>query len=534
MRGTGMTGATHLLIRGARAWVPGCDPHRPVRRDVLLRDDRILAIGPGEGGPPLDPPPGTQVLDASDKLLIPGLVNAHYHSHDVLAKGRYEDLPLDIWGLYSQPRWFGRRSRAELRARTLLGAMECLRHGITTVQDMCSLVPRDEATLDTILAAYAEVGIRVVFAVAVRDVPGLDTGNFLPPDTPAEAAAIAGGAPGDAREELAFIEAQIRRFSPLPPRLHWALGPSGPQRCTRALLEGIATLSERYDLPVLTHVYESRAQRATARLRYGADGGSLVRHLASVGLLTPRTTLAHAVYIDEAEIGMLARSGAGVVHNPMSNLKLKNGIAPVGAFRRAGLRVALGCDNTSCSDCQNLFQAMKAYALFCTASEPSPAGSPALDAVTAATIGGAMAVGLDGEIGAIVPGMKADLALISLNDFSWMPFNSAARQMVYAETGRGVDTVIVDGRIVLRSGALTTVDETAFRAELAEVMAIANADHAALVPRQALALGPLWAASRDLAALDLGVERLLGRAPGGAAFIPLAPTPEETDADHTS
>ena len=150
----------------------------------------------------------------------------------MLAKGRFEDMPFDVWALHSQPAYWGKRSKAELRARTLLGAMESLRHGTTTIQDMNSLVPQDEETLDIILAAYAEVGIRVVFSIAVRDIAALDIEPFLPPDMPADVAAIVSGKPGDARADLAFVEAQIRRLDPLPPRMHWALSPSGPQRCS--------------------------------------------------------------------------------------------------------------------------------------------------------------------------------------------------------------------------------------------------------------------------------------------------------------
>ena len=166
-------------------------------------------------------------------------------------------MPFDVWALHSQPAYWGKRSKAELRARTLLGAMESLRHGATTIQDMNSLVPQDEETLDIILAAYAEVGIRVVFSIAVRDIAALDIEPFLPPDMPADVASIVGGKPGDARADLAFVEAQIRRLDPLPSRMHWALSPSGPQRCSTPLLEGIAGLSDRYKLPVFTHVYET-------------------------------------------------------------------------------------------------------------------------------------------------------------------------------------------------------------------------------------------------------------------------------------
>jgi cytosine/adenosine deaminase-related metal-dependent hydrolase len=500
--------APALLIRGARTLLPGADAHQPPRADVLIVGDRIAAIRQ-EGDPPLDMPLNTEAIEGRDRLLIPGLVSAHYHSYDTLLKGAFEDMPFDVWALHSQPAYWGSRSRAELRARTLLGALECLRHGITTIQDMNSLVPQDEETLDIILAAYAEVGIRVVFSIAVRDLPDLDIAPFLP-DMPPEVAALITGKPGDPAADLAFVAAQIARIRPLPARLHWALSPSGPQRSSTALLEGIAALSESHDLPVFTHVYETRAQLAKARRVYGADGGSMVRHMQRVGLLTPRTTLAHAVYIAPEEITLLAESGAGVVHNPLANLKLKNGVAPMARLRAEGVPVALGCDNSSCSDCQTMFQAMKMFCLLAAGNDPNPAGVLAADALAAATTGGARAVGLADQIGAIKVGMKADLVLLDLDDLAFQPLNSATRQLVFSETGRGVRTVIVDGRVVVREGRVTTLDEATFRGELAEVMEQVRADYARLVQKQAPAIAPLLAANRRLAETDLGLLRQLG------------------------
>jgi cytosine/adenosine deaminase-related metal-dependent hydrolase len=508
------------LIRGARVYDRAGDIHRPPVRDVIVAGNRIASVtAPNDdcetkarivdaaANKSLD----AAVIDGRDKLLIPGLVNAHYHSYDVLAKGRFEDMPFDVWALHSQPAYWGKRSKAELRARTLLGAMECLRHGITTIQDMNSLVPQDEETLDVVLAAYAEVGIRVVFSIAVRDIAALDIETFLPPGMPADVTAIVSGKPGDAKADLAFVEAQIRRLDPLPERLHWALSPSGPQRCSTPLLDGIAELSARYRLPVFTHVYETRAQLAKARSHYPGHGGSLVRYMADVGLLTERTTLAHSVYVTRAEIDRIADAGAGVVHNPLANLKLKNGVAPLLDIRRAGVNLALGCDNCSCSDCQNLFQSMKFFTLLSGGMDGEPTGVHPQHAMEAATVGGARAVGLASEIGEIRPAMRADLALVDLTDLAYQPFNSAARQLVFSETGRGVHTVMVDGRVVLDAGRLTTVDEVAFRAELAEVMQTVERDYEQLAGRQKAAIPYLLEANRNLKNASLDVDRLIGR-----------------------
>ena len=506
------------LIRGARVYDRAGDVHRPPVRDVIVEGNRIASVtAPGELADRKDEitegasrnQPGFQVIEAAGMLLIPGLVNAHYHSYDVLAKGRFEDIPFDVWALHSQPAYWGRRSKAELRARTLLGAMECLRHGITTIQDMNSLVPQDEETLDTILAAYAEVGVRVVFSIAVRDIAALDIEPFLPAGMPPEVSAIVTGTPGDAQADLAFVEAQLKRLDPLPHRLHWALSPSGPQRCSTPLLEGIATLSDRYKLPVFTHVYETRAQLAKGRSHYRDHGGSLVQYMADIGLLTERTTLAHCVYVTPQEIDQLAAAGAGVVHNPLANLKLKNGVAPLPHFRRAGINLALGCDNCSCSDCQNLFQSMKFFTLLAAGMDAEPTGVLAAHALDAATVGGAHAVGLSGEIGEVCVGMLADLALIDLADLAYLPFNSAARQLVFSETGRGVHTVMVDGEVVLLDGKLTKVDEHVFRSELAQVMETVERDYQQIAAKQKPAISYLLEANRNLKKADLGVRRLV-------------------------
>lgn len=295
-----------VLVRGGRVLRPEGDLHDPVPLDVLIANGRIVALDAPEApsGQTLEVlrradagDPQVRVIDARDRLVAPGFVNAHYHSYDVLAKGLLENMPFDIWALMSQPAYWGQRSPQELRVRTLIGAIECLKNGITTVQDMSSLVPQDEATLDTILAAYAEVGLRVVFSIAVRDIAALDIAPFVAEDAPESVQAIVRGQPGDARRELDFVQAQLQRLSPLPDTLHWALSASGPQRCTNELLEGVADLSQRHGLPVFTHVYETPAQLARARSAYPEDGGSLVRRMKRTGLLGPRTTIAHSVWI---------------------------------------------------------------------------------------------------------------------------------------------------------------------------------------------------------------------------------------------
>jgi cytosine/adenosine deaminase-related metal-dependent hydrolase len=489
---------------------PDAPGDQPLARDILIVGDRIAVVAePGRALEGVADSAGIEVLDATGRMIVPGFVNAHYHSHDVLAKGLLEDMPFDLWALHSMPTSYPPRSAAELRVRVLLGAIDCLRNGITTVQDFFTLVPQDEATLDTILAAYAEVGIRVVFSVALRDSGALDIAPFLPEDMPAPLLARLTGGDRDPLADLAFVERQLHRRNDLPDRITWGLSPSGPQRCSRVMLEGVADIARRHDLPVFTHVYETRAQTAKARVIYGDQGGSMIRYLDEVGLLLPRTTLAHCVWLKPEEMGILAQRGVSVAHNPVSNMKLKSGIAPMRALQCEGVNIALGCDNTSCGDCQNIFQAMKAFCLLAAVAEPQPTGVRAADAIRAATLGGARAVGLEGVVGALRPGMKADLMIIDLSDPAWLPFNSAARQLVFSESGRGVETTIVDGRIVMRNRRMITIDEAALRAELAELMPAFQRDFAAVVAAAAEVAPYLLAANARVAQVDVGVERFL-------------------------
>src|SRR5947209_20429305 len=153
------------LIRGGQVYDHEGDVHKPALADILIEDDKIHSVGAN-----LAPEGAHEVIDASGRLVVPGLINAHYHSHDVLCRGLFEELPLEMWLLYTLPMG-ANRSNEEVRARTLVGALECLRCGITTVQDMLGLVPLTDEQTDVVIAAYREAGIRVVFSPMVWDIP---------------------------------------------------------------------------------------------------------------------------------------------------------------------------------------------------------------------------------------------------------------------------------------------------------------------------------------------------------------------------
>src|SRR5205085_11729447 len=176
---TGSAQVERILIRGGRVYDHDGDIHQPAQADILISGERIERIGPN-----LSAEAGVEIINAAGKLVLPGFVNAHYHSHDVMAKGLFEEMPFDIWTLHSNPANYGPRTLEEVRLRTLVGAAESLRNGITTIQDFLTLVPQDEALVDTVLSAYEEAGVRVVFAIAARDRAALDITPFIPKDLP--------------------------------------------------------------------------------------------------------------------------------------------------------------------------------------------------------------------------------------------------------------------------------------------------------------------------------------------------------------
>ena len=496
-----------LLIRGGRVYDHGGDVHQPSVADIRILGDRIAAVGRD-----LEPAPGEAVIEATHRLVIPGLVNAHYHSHDAFAKGLIEELPLEIGLSYSRMPDARSRSADEIRARTLLGAWECLRNGITTLQDMNNRFPLEEDYLDVVLKAYADIGIRVVFSSVIQDIDYAQSTPYWCELVPTDGSSTVFDKKPGWRPQVEFIEAQIKRYTAPGSCFHWALGPSAPQRCSSAMLEAVGELAGRYDLPIYTHLLETRAQALAGRLSYAKHDGSLVRYLADLGVLGPRVNLVHAVWLRADEIDLIGNSGSRVVHNPASNLKYKSGIAPMLDIREAGVDVALGCDNVAGGDTQNMFLAMKLYSYLAAVSDPKPGRESALEAMRAATLGGAASALLEGEIGAIKPGMKADLVILDLDDPAFLPFNSAVRQLVYSESGRAVETVIVDGRVVIRNGKLTTIDENELRQSVAELSMKFRRDFANLVEHNARARPHMEAAIREIWKRDVGIERLIPRA----------------------
>jgi cytosine/adenosine deaminase-related metal-dependent hydrolase len=240
-------------------------------------------------------------------------------------------------------------------------------------------------------------------------------------------------------------------------RVRFALSPSAPQRCTDTFLKKTWKLSEELDIPVIIHVLETKVQAVTGRLFYGK---TIVEHMNSLGILTPRSTLIHTVWLTDDDIALIGDAGSSTVHNPLSNLKLGSGIAPLRKMFDAGINVGLGTDNNSANDAVNLFETMKMAALLQKVRGfDYDRWVGAREVIKMATRGGARCGGLHEEIGYLSVGMKADMVVLDLNKLPYFPRNNLLHQLVFCENGECVDTVVVDGVPVVEGGTLTTINE---------------------------------------------------------------------------
>ncbi len=458
-----------LMIRGGKV-LTGPEPSL-VAADILIENDRIAMVGPA-----LTAPAGARDIDAAGKLVLPGLINAHTHAASHLVRGRAGNWTLEDL-LVQAPANYGFRSPEDDYLSAAIGAIEMLKTGCTAAYDLFMAIPTVTAeTMEAVVRAYADVGVRVVLAPALADVvfyrtvPGLL--DLLPPDLLSAVEAMR-AAPTEGL--LAFTEQMIRKWNGFAGgRIGMAVSPTIPNQATDEFLDGCARLVREHGVGIHTHLAESKIQVVESQRRWGK---TIVARLADHGLLGPGFVGAHGVWLTDDDISRLADAGAAVAHNPGSNLRLGCGIAPVREMLDRGLAVGLGTDGSICADNQNLFEALRIASVVSTVRFPHQT-SRWLDAATVwtlATGGSARVLGLADDLGAVAPGRKADLVLLKAETVFLSPLANPLNALVYAETGASVETVLVDGRIVLEAGRVMGVDEASV---YARAQAAADAQHA--------------------------------------------------------
>ncbi len=439
----------------------------PVVRSLRIEDGVITEIGAD-----VEVRDGDLVIDGTDRLVAPGWVNAHTHSWEYLYKGRYDNLPLELWMLATYPILGAEPLSPELVGlRSRLFAMESLKNGVTTlVDDVIETPSADAGQLAAVFDAYEQVGIRANVSSHVINRPFVDSIPFVADLLPAELVDEVRAQPVlTADEYLDFSRAAIARHHDQGDgRLRYMLAPSGPQRCTDDLVAGAAELAVAHGLELHIHVLETRVQAVTGPKLYGK---SLVEHLAEIGGLTPNTTFGHGIWLTDDDVALVADAGVSVAHNPLSNLKLGSGLAPWRRYHDAGVNLGLGTDGCSSSDTPRVHEAVKLAALIHKPGGPDFGRWSRVDeALHAGTLGGARSAMLHDKVGSIEVGKRADLNVYDLGTLAFTPRQRLDNQLVYSENGSSLEYVIVDGRVVVDHGRLTTVDEQETIAELRELM----------------------------------------------------------------
>jgi 5-methylthioadenosine/S-adenosylhomocysteine deaminase len=418
--------------------------------DVQIVDGNISAIAPH-----LDVV-GTPI-NALNKLLLPGFVNAHTHSSEMWQRGIMSMLPLELWlaELYD----FAPLDTEKVYLSALGTAVETLLSGGTSVVDHLVLIPGKEfETIATAVRAYQEVGIRAFIAPLIQDesiTAGIPSGETQQTHEPYFRSTQA---------TLELIEEAVKQFHSPEEGVNILPAPTGIQLCTDDLFKGCIELSDKYNLCRHSHLLETKAQEKLAQEKYGC---SAVEHLKRIGYLSDRTSLAHCVHLTDKDIAILAETKSTVVHNPLSNLRLGSGIAPILKYRQAGVNVSFGCDGASSNDSQDLLEAIKIGSILHNVTDLdyqhwiTPKQS-----VEMASLGGAKGLNMGDKLGSLTVGKKADFILYDLTSLSLLPRTDPIGLLVLGRPTNVVDSVWVNGKQIVADGKVTTIDVDNLRQEL--------------------------------------------------------------------
>lgn len=403
---------------------------------VAVRSNRILAVGPA------DEIKGRyqskHLLDYSDDLIMPGLINAHTHAAMTCFRGLADDLPLEVWlheHIFPAERQI---NRDLVYWGTKLAIAEMFLSGTTTFCDMYLFA-------DAVAQAAQETGIRAVVGEVLYDFPSTNYGSW--------------------ENGLKFSENLILTWRN-DPLIQVAIQPHAVYTCSPELLRRCGELAGRLQTQLIIHLCETQQEVKDCRERYGA---SPVAHLHSLELLGPHLVADHGVVLSEADMELLAERQVAIVHCPESNMKLASGIAPVPELLRRGITVALGTDGCASNNNLDLFQEMDTAAKLHKVHLLDPTVLPAADVIRLATRGSAQALNLYRDIGSLEAGKKADLIVVDCQQPHMVPMYNPYSHLTYVASGSDVKTSIIEGRVVMQDRRVTSFDVQETMARVREI-----------------------------------------------------------------
>jgi 5-methylthioadenosine/S-adenosylhomocysteine deaminase len=398
---------------------------------VAIRGGAIAAVGPRKRIERRFR--ARRAIDAAGGLILPGFVNAHTHASMTLLRGVRDDVDLMTWlEKFMFPLEARFVSPEFVRWGSRLASWEMIASGTTTFADGYFFE-------EEVARAADDAGLRAVPGEGIFDVPTPDAKS--------------------AAEGLARAERYLSDWAGHP-RITPALAPHAVYTVRPETFRKTMDLAGRYGAPVLTHLSESDGEIAMVRARYGTTP---VRHLATHGLLGPSLVAAHCVRVDDEEIGLLREAGVGVVHCPESNMKLASGVAPVAKMLAARLRLGLGTDGAASNNDLDMVGEMGSAARLHKVAGLDPTAAPARAVLRMATIGGAEALHLEERIGSLEAGKRADVIVVDLSGPNAIPLFDPASHLVYSARSDAVQTVVVEGKILMERRRVKTIDVESVR-----------------------------------------------------------------------
>lgn len=393
---------------------------------VQVEDGRIRYAGPADEAPAFSP---DKTIDATGRIVMPGIVNTHCHAGMTLLRGYADDMQLMPW--LEQKMW---PAEAKMKGEdvywgTALGAYEMLSGGITTFLDMYFYA-------DDIARAIRDTGIRGVIARGI----------------------IAVGGPGEAASRLEETRNAFHKWNgQANGRISFMVGPHAPYTCPPDTLLACAEVADELGVGIHIHLSETAFEVNAAWDNWNA---SPIQHVYKLGLMKDRHVVAaHCVHVSDDDIAILAETGTGVCHCPVSNLKLASGRTPIVALRNAGVRVGFGTDGAASENMLHILGSeMRIGAIQAKELEGDPAAFTAYDALEMATLGGARVLGMEEEIGSLQKGKKADICIIETNRPHLVPNHDPVALVAYSALPGDVAMTLVDGKVVYEAGKLVTMD----------------------------------------------------------------------------
>jgi 5-methylthioadenosine/S-adenosylhomocysteine deaminase len=420
---------------------------------VRIENGVIAAL---DSGMPPEILPGEHIIDGGGAVLLPGLVNAHTHLYQVLLRAVWEDLELMPWlrRIYGCARVLRPEHFYE---GSVLGCVEALRSGVTTVCEHNFLNPSPDCACETI-RAIENSGLRGVFARTI-----MDAGEIVPDCTKEK--------PQQGFRQIENLLSQHQNRD----RLKFMTGPNTPPiNTTPELLRDLRRFADDHSLGISAHVAESKSVVESVQKQHGTNG--VVEFLAQFGIPAANSIFAHSVHVSEREISILRESGTSVSHNPVSNMMLGDGIAPIVEMIRQGVNIGLGTDGAASNHSQDLFDTMKAASLLQKVHHQDAGVIDPFSVLRMATAGGAKALGLESVCGTVEIGKRADLILVNIDTVHNQPVNDIFSQLVHCAKASDVQTVMVDGEILMRDRQLQRLDEK-------QILADARVAHRDLMER---------------------------------------------------